>query len=134
MSIITSGATKVKMILTVFLLFVSVVAHASIGRDLTPNTFDQNVLTGDGIKMVEFWAVWCPYCKQLNEDIIPKLDLSRFEQYNVDLDEGDNVELFKEYRVRGVPTILFFDNGQVIYRIEGLRTVEEMESELKQIE
>ncbi len=66
--------------------------------------------------MVDFFADWCVACKELDKytyvDTSVQKELERFQAIKIDAtgESTDLTKLQKEYRVVGLPTVLFFDS------------------------
>ncbi len=80
---------------------------------VTDDSFDSDVLKADGPVLVDFWAEWCGPCKQL----APALDEISSELSGrlqiVKLNIDDNPMTPGKYGVRGIPTLMLFQNGKV---------------------
>ena len=64
-----------------------------------------------------FCASWCPYCRDflgVFTEVAPKsgVDLA----LRVRIDDYDN-PLWEEYSIAAVPTVLFFDEGKIRWRL-----------------
>lgn len=68
------------------------------------------------MKLLKFEASWCQPCKQLSKTL-ETIDLP-YPIEVIDIDE--NLELAKQYGIRGVPhLILLDDNEQIVVRFGG---------------
>lgn len=92
--------------------------------DLNEKNFDEKIK--DGIKLVEFYASWCPYCRQ-EENIINNLNNIWLGKVNSD----NNSKLVSEHQIMGYPTFLLFQNGIEIARFSGFHNKEEIEDIIK---
>lgn len=79
-------------------------------------TFQAEVVDFEGIAVVDFWAPWCGPCKMLGpifEELSkdyegnPKV---KFVKVNTD----ENMELSFKYKIRGIPCVKVFRNGEEI--------------------
>lgn len=70
----------------------------------------------NGLKLVEFYAPWCGYCKK-QEDILQELDKVYVGQVNTD----EDAELAIRYGIHSFPTFLVFKEGKEVERFSGLR-------------
>jgi thioredoxin 1 len=76
----------------------------------TENTFEQEVLAGDGKVIVDFWAEWCGPCHA----VAPVLDRIaddhdvRIVKVNIDEEQG----LALRYGVASIPMMILFENGE----------------------
>lgn len=72
-------------------------------------------------KLWDFWAVWCPPCKEL-KPIIEALEKEyegKIEIRSINVDE--NKELAQKFEVKAIPTLVFLDaKGNELSRIVGL--------------
>ena len=69
--------------------------------------------------LVLFYASWCPFCAGFVRTFDKKVASSGFESViHVLLDDYDN-QLWDDYEVPAVPTIIFFENGEVCKRLDG---------------
>jgi thioredoxin 1 len=72
-----------------------------------------------GLALVDFTASWCPPCKMLapHIDALARELSGAVVVAKVDVDEQPG--LTSRFGVRGMPTLLFFRDGQVVDRIVG---------------
>ncbi len=81
--------------------------------DITDAEFTDQVLNADKSVIVDFWAPWCGPCKM----IAPLLEATASEHENdvkiVKINIDNFPDVAAKYGVRGIPTLLKFENGEV---------------------
>jgi len=80
---------------------------------LTDDTFENEVLQGDGPVLVDYWAEWCGPCKMIAPilDEIAKEYEGKIKVAKLNID--DNPATPPKYGIRGIPTLMLFKNGNV---------------------
>jgi thioredoxin 1 len=91
---------------------------------------DFNALIAQGNVVVDFFAEWCGPCKALGP-VLEQLAQSNthitFVKVNVD---SFNL-LSSRYNVKGLPTLIFFKNGQKVSTVVGGKSKNDLQSLLK---
>jgi thioredoxin 1 len=80
----------------------------------------QELLEGDTPVLVDFFAEWCGPCKMMQpilEDTSRQLG-GKVKILKVDVDR--NPLAASKFQVRGVPTLILFSKGEVVWRQSGV--------------
>ena len=98
-------------------------------KHVDENNFKKEIIDAKKVILVDFFATWCGPC-QLLGPILEKISNSRaeFDIAKVDVDQAQ--ELAIKYGIEVVPTMLIFKDGQVMQTLEGVRSEEEIVSEV----
>jgi thioredoxin 1 len=102
---------------------------AKIGQ----SEFESDVLKSSKPVLVDFWAEWCGPCKTLGpvlDEIASEMgDKVKICKVNVD----ENGELAQQYGIRGIPTMIFFKDGQASKTLVGLQPKSEIVKSLEEL-
>ncbi len=83
-------------------------------------SFEQEVLKSTAPVLVHFGAPWCGPCRMI-EPL-----LSRFQSEFgtslklIGINADENLKLASHYRITTLPTLLLFEGGKVLHRMEGM--------------
>ena len=90
----------------------------------------QEMLKKNKLVLADFHTRWCLPCKKLEPIIDEISDENREKVYVIKIDADENKHLIKQYNVKGVPTLILFENGADIWRNTGLLTKKEITAKL----
>jgi len=76
--------------------------------------------------LIDFFATWCGPCKMLSP-ILREVKESLGDRVSIlKIDVDKNQQVASQYQVRGVPTMILFQNGKQLWRQSGVLTKEEI--------
>ena len=85
---------------------------------VTDGNFDSEIEGSEGLAIVDFWAAWCGPCRMIApviEELARERSDVRFAKLNVD----ENPRTAAEFRVQGIPLLVFFRDGAERGRVTG---------------
>jgi thioredoxin 1 len=80
----------------------------------TDANFDAEVLSGDKLSVIDFWAPWCGPCLALGptiESLATEYE-GKVNVGKVNVDENPNLSI--NYGITSIPAVLFIKGGQVV--------------------
>ena len=86
---------------------------------VTKDTWDAEVLKAKGLVVVDFWAVWCGPCRMVSPIVDELAKDYEGKAKIVKLNTDENPEIASRYQIMGIPTIMFFKDGQAIDKLVG---------------
>lgn len=78
-----------------------------------------DVISGNGLVLVDFFATWCGPCKMMHpvlEQVKATLG-DKIRIIKVDVDKHNDTAV--RYGIQSVPTLMLFRNGEILYRQSG---------------
>jgi len=94
--------------------------NQSLEVEVNGNNFQQEVLESSIPVLVDLWAPWCMPCRMISP-IVEELgneNQGKLKVCKLNTDENQNIAA--RYGIQGIPTLLFFKDGQEVDRIVGV--------------
>ena len=84
------------------------------------------IIQSDKPVLVDFFATWCGPCQML-APILKDVKTNLGERVSIiKIDVDKNQAVAAQYQVRGVPTMILFQNGKPLWRQSGVISKEEI--------
>jgi len=98
-------------------------------KQLTSEELKQKINNKENF-VLDLFATWCGPCKimlgnleKVNESLIQK-GTPKYSVYKFDIEQ--DMDLMKEWNVRGVPTIKIFENGEETFSRPGVMSSDQL--------
>jgi len=86
----------------------------------------ETIINSEKPVLIDFFATWCGPCKTLGP-ILKQVKDSMGERISIiKIDVDKNQQIASKYQVRGVPTMILFQNGKQLWRQSGVLSKEEV--------
>jgi len=105
----------------------------SSAKAVTDSDFNKEVLEAQVPVLVDFWASWCGPCQVMGPviDAVAGEYEGKVKVLKMNVDE--NPATPSKYGIRGIPTVILFNKGEVVDRIVGAQPKGSIDGLLKKV-
>ena len=100
--------------------------------EFTDQTALEAIESGNPV-VIDFWATWCGPCIKLGPIVEEHAEKYAGQVTIGKLNIDDNDEVASTFRVRNIPTVLFFKDGELKERSVGLVKLADLENKIAAI-
>ncbi len=120
-------------------------SHFALSQQVAPTPENLPLLSGRDLQekinkakeplVLDFWAVWCGPCQAYSPVVheLSKAYAGKIEFYKVDVSDRQNDQVVQDQSVQAIPTLLIFENGEVVDRLEGVFKKADLKKRLDQV-
>lgn len=96
-----------------------------------PKSFNE-IINDDTPVLVDFYADWCAPCKMM-PPILQELKRAMGDRLNIiKIDTERNPDVAIRYQVRGIPNLILFKKGQILWQQAGVVQMPQLQQIIEQ--
>lgn len=99
--------------------------------DITGEKF-QEIITGNDIVIVDFWAEWCGPCKSF-APIYDKVSENHSDVVFAKVNTEEEQELSAHFQIRSIPTLMIFREQVVLFAQPGMLSEPQLEDVISKV-
>lgn len=88
------------------------------------------LINSDKPVLADFYATWCGPCKAMSPILVEAKNKLEDRVTIVKIDVDKNQAAAGKFNVRGVPTLILFKNGKVVWRKSGVLSADQLIGEI----
>ncbi len=89
---------------------------------LTDVTFDAFIKGYAGPVLAEFWAPWCPHCREFEATVVKVAGILAGTAVVVQVNTQENHILANRFDIKGIPALLLLKQGKIVDRLSGAQS------------
>lgn len=85
-----------------------------------------NIISSQELVLVDFHALWCGPCKMqapILQEFANEID-GKVKVIKIDIDK--NPSIAQRFKVKSVPTLMFFKNGELLWQEAGMKSKQQL--------
>lgn len=90
------------------------------------------IINQDQLTLVDFYADWCGPCKMMSPILQEVKTVVKDDVKIIKINVDQHQDLAAEFMVRGVPTLMLFKEGKMLWRQSGVLSTNDLVAMLRQ--
>lgn len=86
------------------------------------------IIQSNQLVLIDFFADWCGPCKMMSPVLQEVKGILKDDVKIIKINVDQHQDLASEFMVRGVPTLLLFKSGKMLWRQSGVLSVKDLVS------